>query len=107
MIRLSQRGWNNVIIVSMLLLIVLFNSSSNFLSNDELDPDQSFPLLPANSVLMTLDFGSQKVERIGRGWRILADKSQALTDQTVLNELVNNWQRAEIQPFDELNKTGD
>lgn len=102
MIRLSQRGWNNVIIVSMLLLIVLFNSSSNFLSNDELDPDQSFPLLPANSVLMTLDFGSQKVERIGRGWRILADKSQALTDQTVLNELVNNWQRAEIQPFDEL-----
>jgi hypothetical protein len=102
MIRLTQRAWNNVIIVSMLLLIVLFNSSSNFLSNNEPDLEQVLPLLPANSVLMTLDFGSHKIERIGRGWRILADKSQALAGQTVLDELVNNWQQASIQPSEEL-----
>ena len=102
MIRLTQRGWNNVIIVSMLLLIVLFNSSSNFLSNNKRDPAQSRPLLPANSVLMTLDFGSQKVERIGRGWRLLADKSQALVEKGVLTEMVNNWQQASILPSDEL-----
>jgi hypothetical protein len=102
MIRLTQRAWNNVIIVSMLLLIVLFNSSSNFLSNNEPDLDQGLPLLPANSVLMTLDFGSHKIERIGRGWRILADKSQALDGQTVLDELVNNWQQATLQPSEEL-----
>jgi len=102
MIRLTQRGWNNVIIVSMLLLIVLFNSSSNFLSNNELDTQQPLPLLPANSVLMTLDFGSHKIERIGRGWRILADKSQALADQAALNDVINNWQLATIEPFDGL-----
>jgi hypothetical protein len=51
---------------------------------------------------MTLDFGSHKIERIGRGWRILADKSQALDGQTVLDELVNNWQQATLQPSEEL-----
>ncbi|MFT4993581.1 MAG: hypothetical protein ACI965_000601 [Paraglaciecola sp.] len=102
MIRLTQRGWNNVIIVSMLLLIVLFNTSSNFLTDSDADPDQARPLLPNNSVLMTLDFGSHKIERIGRGWRVVTDKGQALADQVALTERVNNWQQASIKPFDGL-----
>ena len=100
MIRLSQRGWNNVIIVCMLLLIVLFNTSSNFLNNNEADPQQFLPLLPTNSVLMTLDFGSHKIERIGRGWRVLSNKNQAPIEQGAVDDLVTNWQQASIKPFD-------
>ena len=104
MIRLSRRGWNNVIIISMLVLIVLFNSSSNLLNNNEVATGQLVPLLPANSVLMTIDFGAQKVERIGRGWRIQSAHENAITSEMNLNQLVINWQQSEMLLSDDLQR---
>ena len=104
MIRLSQRAWNNVIIFSMLLLIILFNSSSNFLSRDELDHEQTLPLVPENSLIMTLDFGAQKIERIGRGWRMLGGQTDAPVEQTTLATLVENWRQAELSPSEQILK---
>ena len=101
MIRLSQRAWNNVIIFSMLLLILLFSSSSNFLTRNEMDPEQALLLVPENSLIMTLDFGSQKIERIGRGWRMLGGEIEESVDETTLNTLVENWQQAEMLPSDQ------
>jgi hypothetical protein len=96
MIRLSQRAWNNVIIFSMLLLIILFNSSSNFLNRNDMDLDQAILLVPENSLIMTLDFGPQKIERIGRGWRVLGEETQEAVDQMTLTTLVENWRQAEM-----------
>ena len=88
MIRLSRRAWNNVIIFAMLLMIVLFNSTHNILTGSMGEDEISAPLLPADSVLMTLDFSGQKIERIGRGWRLRPAESVAEAD---LAELVNAW----------------
>ena len=102
MIRLSQRAWNNVIIFSMLLLILLFSSTSNFLTSNEMDPDQTLLLVPENSLIMTLDFASQKIERIGRGWRVVGGETEEPIDQTTLTTLIDNWRLAEISPSDQV-----
>jgi hypothetical protein len=102
MIRLSQRAWNNVIIFSMLLLILLFSSTSNFLTSNETDLDQTLLLVPENSLIMTLDFGSQKVERIGRGWRVVGGDTEELIDQTTLTKLIDNWRLAEISLSEQI-----
>jgi hypothetical protein len=102
MIRLSKRAWNNVIIFSMLLLIILFNSSSNFLTRNEMDLEQTLLLVPENSLIMTLDFGTHKIERIGRGWRVLGGDAQETVGETTLTALVENWRQAEMLPSDQI-----
>ena len=102
MIRLSQRAWNNVIIFSMLLLILLFSSTSNFLTSNETDLEQTLLLVPENSLIMTLDFASQKIERIGRGWRVVGGETEESIDQTTLTTLIDNWRLAEISPSDQI-----
>ena len=92
MVKLSQKAWNNVIIISMLVLIVMFNASSNFLNGGADDPD-SPQLLPPGTEITTLDFGTYKVERIGRAWRAVGI---AATEQQ-LSQLVRAWQDAETQ----------
>ncbi|MGK0273509.1 MAG: hypothetical protein ACI88H_004190, partial [Cocleimonas sp.] len=91
-----------VIIFSMLLLILLFSSTSNFLTSNETDLDQTLLLVPENSLIMTLDFGSQKVERIGRGWRVVGGDTEELIDQTTLTKLIDNWRLAEISLSEQI-----
>jgi len=90
MLRLSQRGWNNVIIFAMLFMILLFNSSNNLLiGNAEEGLEQS--LLPTGVPIMVVDFAQYKVERIGRGWRSSPKLSM---NEVQLGEMIERWQRA-------------
>lgn len=95
MVRLSKRAWNNVLIVSMLVMILLFNTTSNFL-NDGDQETVNMPLLPQGSVLMTLELGDIKVERIGRGWR--SNASPAVSEETLAN-LVARWSEAQMSVY--------
>lgn len=92
MVKLSQKAWNNVLIISMLVLIIIFNSSSNLL-NSNTDTEQPTHLLPNNAVIATMDFGDYKIERIGQGWRVLSNTS----DESSLITLTQNWLNAEIE----------
>ena len=92
MVKLSQKAWNNVIIFSMLILIVLFNASSNFLNGDNTQPELP-QLLPPSSEITTLDFGRYKVERIGSTWRAVGIEATAQQ----LSQLIQAWQEAETQ----------
>tara|TARA_B110001454_G_scaffold205611_1_gene215351 strand:- start:69 stop:593 length:525 start_codon:yes stop_codon:yes gene_type:complete len=85
MMKLSKTAWNNVIIFSVMIIILLINSTNDRLfpegnsSNDEL-------LLPEHSVVLTLSVflpnkGSIVFERIGRAWQ--------MTSQGVLLDLTN------------------
>ncbi|GAB3038944.1 hypothetical protein [Bowmanella dokdonensis] len=94
MIRLSRRGWNNVLIFATLLLILLFNQSGQFL--DDAPPVQSGQLLPDGLPVMKMDFGGHQLERIGPGWR-LRPSTNASAEQ--LSEVVNNWQQAIAEPL--------
>lgn len=91
MVKLSRRAWNNVIIFSMLILIFLFNSTSNFLSGGA-DTKQTPRLIPAEALIASIDFGDIKVERIGQGWRALGIK----IEESELLKLNQTWVDAEI-----------
>lgn len=97
MIRLSQRAWNNVIIVSMLMLIMLFNFSSDFLNGENGEAPALLTLVPNNMTITTMAFEQEKVERIGQGWRATSGR---YSNESLAN-LVEYWTYAEISLFDQ------
>lgn len=96
MIRLSRRAWNNVLIFSVLIMIVLFNSTNNFLTDGTPASPEQIPLLPPDSVVMTIDFGSTEIERVGRGWRSVPPAN--LTEPQLANT-VEAWTLAEVELY--------
>lgn len=96
MIRLSRRGWNNVLIFATLFMILLFSTSNRMLLQNA-EPSQSQLLLPESSEIMAIDYGTHKIERIGRGWR--ATPSLNL-DESQLNKITVHWQQTTGQPID-------
>ena len=94
MIRLSRRAWNNVLIFSVLIMIVLFNSTNNFLTDGAPSVPEQIPLLPPDSVVMTIDFGATEIERVGRGWRT---KPSVNLSEAQLSSVVEAWTLAEVE----------
>ena len=101
MIKLSQRAWNNVIIVSMLMLIMLFNFSANFLNDGSDETSSLLTLVPANMTITTMEFEQEKIERIGQGWRTTSEAYGRKYNNEELASLVENWANAEIDLFDQ------
>jgi hypothetical protein len=95
MIKLSQRAWNNVVIVSMLVLIMLFNFSSSFLNDGRNEAPTFLTLVPLNLAITTMVFEQDKVERIGQGWRT----TSGLYSNAEIASLVEHWVNAEISLF--------
>ena len=93
MLRLSQRAWNNVLIFAMLFMILLFNTSNNFLVNNDDEPE-NVPLLPESAVVMSIEFGARKLQRIGQGWRVTPAQQ---VNEEALHQLVDRWQRTTMQ----------
>lgn len=96
MVKLSKTAWNNVIIFSTLILIVLFNFSSNLLNSNAEQHHTLTNLIPVERVITTIQYEQAKVERIGQGWRVKFAQAQ----QTDLSQLVNHWMQARIELFD-------
>lgn len=95
MIRLSKRGWNNVLIFATLLLIILFHQSGEFFNQAPVS-SQSQSLLPEDVPVMKIDFGTHRLERIGQGWRI---RPGLEISESELALLVDNWQQTIVTPF--------
>ncbi|MFT2089367.1 hypothetical protein [Paraglaciecola sp. 2405UD69-4] len=95
MVKLSQRAWNNVLIVSMLSLIMLFNLSNNFLNDDT--SAEVTNLVSEGLLISTIEFANAKVERVGQGWRV--ETEQAIT--TDLGRLVELWQTTRVSLFEQ------
>lgn len=96
MIRLSRKAWNNVIIVSMLLMILLFNTSTNILNPTS--QDEAVQLIPEESRLLTLNIDNIKLERIGSGWR---NVGEVMLGQQQINDLLEHWLSATMRPFED------
>jgi hypothetical protein len=94
MIKLSQKGWNNVIIFVTLGLILLFNFSSKFL-NRNIEVNDIGHLVAPHQVITTIEYPEYKIERIGQGWRT---NSQDL-NKDQLFQIPQRWQEAEVEPF--------
>lgn len=97
MIRLSKKAWNNVLIFSVMFMILLFNSTNDILNSGDQD-EPLLPLVDGSQVIMTIEAGSTRVERIGQGWR-LVPSGAAVEEELAL--LASSWHMARLQATDE------
>ena len=73
-VKLSKTAWNNVIIFSVMIIILLINSTNDRLFPDDNNANDKL-LLPEHSVILTLTImpsEDKKIvfERIGRAWQM-------------------------------------
>ncbi|HCV02892.1 hypothetical protein E5N72_16760 [Pseudoalteromonas sp. MEBiC 03607] len=96
MMRLSRKAWNNVVIISMLLMIFFFNGLHKKLNTQPVEEGVQ-ALLPEQSFILAMAFPELKIERIGTSWR-----SQSLQeaswqgDEQQLEQLVELWQHQKL-----------
>jgi len=84
--RLSKRGWNNVLIFACLGMIIIFNLMSGKI-NDNAE-GSIVSVLPEQSIILTLEYPNVSVERLGTSWRI--NPSNVLATDGVEN-IINAW----------------
>jgi|TARA_B110000091_G_scaffold210751_1_gene254170 hypothetical protein len=97
--KLSRSAWNNVIIISALLMILLIN-----LINHKLFPDDNEQIrnaegehfiLSAHAVILTLEVQDNFIiERIGQSWRIEAKQGLADINKQVIRQMMLAWQQS-------------
>ncbi|MBN23502.1 MAG: hypothetical protein CL578_00425 [Alteromonadaceae bacterium] len=119
MIRLTSRAWNNVLIISMLLLILMFNLSGNLFSDEGATDEAIDVLIPHDGMLTSIVTHAYTIERVGRGWRfvppsndLVSEESEVtrenltVIDNQTLTDLVIAWQSAELAPIGNATLTG-
>jgi hypothetical protein len=127
MIRLTSRAWNNVLIISMLLLILMFNLTGNLFSGSSVKNETIDKLVPTDAMLTSIVTHAYTLERVGRGWRILravkddladdnnggentANKITETSDNEIDNQLITDnvfaWQEALLEPIGEATLAG-
>jgi hypothetical protein len=99
--KLSRTGWNNVIIFSVMLFILLINTTNNRLFPEtDNNANAQGSILPLRSVILTLSFHSTTnkqvlFERAGLGWQVTTKGViLSFTDQQV-KQMVMAWQQSE------------
>ncbi|MCJ8318874.1 MAG: hypothetical protein MJK12_04525 [Colwellia sp.] len=97
--KLSRAAWNNVIIISVMILILLIN-----LMNHRLFPDNNEDLtntkgeqliLSSHAVILTLEVRERfLIERSGQSWRIVSPRSQIQVHQQAVEQMITAWQQS-------------
>jgi hypothetical protein len=68
--RLTRKGWNNVIIFAAMAMILILNVSNDKLFADKEESSQQ-KLFPQGELILTLELNSAMIiERVGTGWKI-------------------------------------
>jgi len=96
--KLSRTGWNNVIIFSVMIIILLINSTNNRLFPNE-DTNNSDKLLPEHSVILTLtvnfpDQTSLSFERVGRAWKMTSHGRLVDLNNQQIEQMMFTWQQS-------------
>ncbi len=100
MIRLSQKGWNNVMIYTVLILVALFIGLPEYLKQGRNEPQPQ--LISINQTLLALHFPKHQIERAGPGWR----SQPAVLSEEQLTTLLQLWQQSSLpekSPLDPIN----
>ncbi|MDX2368531.1 MAG: hypothetical protein QNK36_09055 [Colwellia sp.] len=96
--KLSRTGWNNVIIFSVMIIILLINAT-----NDRLFPEgesaNDKTLLPEHSVILTLainfsDSRQLTFERVGRAWKMTSQGILVDLSNQQIEQLMLAWQQS-------------
>jgi hypothetical protein len=90
--KLSRTGWNNVIIFSVMIFILVINITNKKLySSDDAD-DQQKTIFSNHAVILSLAVNQQvSIERIGRTWRATPAKISG----QALDQMMLTWHETE------------
>jgi len=90
--KLSRTGWNNVIIFSVMIFILVINVTNKKLySSDDNQSDEQNTIFAKHAVILSLAVNQQvTIERIGRTWRATPAKisGQALEQMSHQSSIV-------------------
>jgi len=91
LMKLSRTGWNNVIIFSVMIFILVINITNKKLySTDEVQSGEQ-TLFAEHAVILSLAVQQQvNIERIGRTWRATPEKISG----QALEQMMLTWQEA-------------
>jgi len=100
--KLSKTGWNNVIIISVMLIILLINATNNKLFPDENSLENNTAeqlLLPGHSMILTLkvEQASNKFvffERAGKSWKVSNQLGLINYDDQAIEQMIFSWQQS-------------
>jgi len=99
--RLSRKGWNNVLIFAVLLIIFIFNFSQKLTLSPRV---QQRSVIPENVTIVEIKTPDYRITRLGRRWQ--SEPNLHLSKQQ-LNTLVNNWQRLKLSTQDPVSEKTD
>lgn len=98
--KLSRTGWNNVIIFSVMMFILVINATNKKLFNDDDNQVKGEQLiLPEHSVILALsikfpDKQSLLFERLGRQWQMTAKGVLLELNQQKIQQMIRSWQQS-------------
>ncbi len=88
--KLSRTGWNNVIIFSVMIFILVINVTNKKLYSS--DDDQQKTIFSNHAVILSLAINQQvSIERIGRTWRATPAKISG----QALDQMMLTWHETE------------
>lgn len=96
--KLSRTGWNNVIIFSVMIIILLINATNDRLFPEEDGVSDKY-LLPEHSVILTLaiNFSDNRqltFERVGRAWQMTSQGLLVDLSNQQIEQLMLAWQQS-------------
>ncbi|WP_028864635.1 hypothetical protein [Psychromonas aquimarina] len=89
--RLSKKGWNNVLIFGVLLIIFIFNFSHKLTLSPKV---QQRTVIDKQLMIVEIKTPDFRIKRDGRSW--LSEPSLGLSEQQ-LALLVQNWQSVKLE----------
>jgi len=89
---LSRKGWNNVIIFAVLIIIFIFNFSPKLTLSPK---SEQRSVISSELLIVEIKTPDFNIKRIGRAWK--SEPDLGLSDQQ-LALLVQNWQQLELEP---------
>lgn len=98
--KLSRTGWNNVIIFSVMIIILVINASNDKLfPKEENDNKAEQLILPENSVILTLTINLSAelqllFERVGRTWQLTTKGLVVDKTSQQIEQLMFSWQQS-------------
>ncbi len=96
--KLSKTAWNNVIIFSVMIIILLINTTNNRLFPEDERSDNA-RILPDHSVILALamtfpDESKIVFERIGRAWKMTSQGRISDLSNQQIEQVMFAWQQS-------------
>jgi hypothetical protein len=89
--RLSRKGWNNVLIFGVLFVVFMFNFGHKLTLSPKV---QQRTIIDNNLTIVEIKTPDYKIKRFGRSWQ--SEPSLGLSEQQ-LTSLVSNWQNLQLE----------